>query len=372
MSIEKKIIKTKTGAQKTKYRFRTRYTDHHGNQKNYGSIWYDSARAAKIAEAEFKLHQKEPSLTVTFEEVVEDWIEFTKPNNKPKTTKDKRSTLQQYCSCLMDKPIITITPKRMKDMFRDPLINKGSTSRKNKIYDFTKAVFKHAVIFFGLPSNPMDQVVRFRKTEEERMKEMNVYSYTQFMTLYNCLAEDGYPEQANFMYILYWTGLRERELLSVTFKDFDGRSLRIWRQYTNGQWSTLKTKESKRRISLNKTCLSVIERQMDKYSSMPGFNRDWFIFGGYRPIADRTLQRIHAKTIKRHGLDPIRIHDMRHSHVSMLIDQGVNIYKISKRLGHSSIRMTLDRYGHLLDRDETEILDAIDNIIWNENLKNVP
>ena len=63
---------------------------------------------------------------------------------------------------------------------------------------------------------------------------------------------------------------------------------------------------------------------------------------------------------------------MRHSHVSMLIDQGVNIYKISKRLGHSSIRMTLDRYGHLLDRDETEILDAIDNIIWNENLKNVP
>lgn len=70
---------------------------------------------------------------------------------------------------------------------------------------------------------------------------------------------------------------------------------------------------------------------------------------------------IEEKTSKAGKLPYIRIHDFRHSHASYLISKGVNMYKISKRLGHSSIEMTMNRYGHLLDVEEDEITSAIED-----------
>lgn len=62
------------------------------------------------------------------------------------------------------------------------------------------------------------------------------------------------------------------------------------------------------------------------------------------------------------GIHEFNIHALRHSHASNLIEAGVNMYKISKRLGHSSIRTTMDIYGHLIDtEEEEEILNAISN-----------
>ena len=366
MAIRKGIYKTKNGAQKTRYRFTCRYVDHNGERKQYTSRWYDTQRQATLSESDFKLSQKTPSVTVTFYDVALEWIEYTRPNNKKKTSDDKLRIVEKNCKPLLNMPIGSITSKRLKDIFHSKDMKELSTSRKNVIHGYVKSIFKYAVVFYGLPNNPMDQVMRFRKTEHERMKEMNVYTYQQFNKLYDCFIKDGNEEIADFMFILFWTGLRERELLSVTFNDFNGKSLKIWHQYIKGEWTSLKTKESKRSISLDKRCISVVKKQMNKYSTCPNFSREWFVFGGYRPLADRTIQRKHRETIQKHNLPPTRIHDMRHSHVSMLIDQGVNIYKISKRLGHSSIRITLDRYGHLLDRDEEEILSAIDNIIGND------
>lgn len=61
---------------------------------------------------------------------------------------------------------------------------------------------------------------------------------------------------------------------------------------------------------------------------------------------------------------PIRIHDLRHSHASLLISQGVSIVAVSKRLGHADVKETLNTYAHLLPKD-TEL---IDNILDNINL----
>lgn len=61
------------------------------------------------------------------------------------------------------------------------------------------------------------------------------------------------------------------------------------------------------------------------------------------------------------GVPEFNIHALRHSHASNLIEAGVNMYKISKRLGHSSIRTTMDIYGHLIDTEEDEVLNVISN-----------
>ena len=61
------------------------------------------------------------------------------------------------------------------------------------------------------------------------------------------------------------------------------------------------------------------------------------------------------------GVPEFNIHALRHPHASNLNEAGVNIYMISKRLGHSSIRTTMDIYGHLIDTEEDEVLNAISN-----------
>ena len=123
----------------------------------------------------------------------------------------------------------------------------------------------------------------------------------------------------------------------------------------------MKSQGSTRFVALDKETLRRINEQMDKYSSMPGFSSDWFIFGGYEPMSRTAIDYMKKKAIESTSLTPIRIHDFRHSHASYLIEKGVNVYKISKRLGHSSISITLDQYGHLMDREENEILNAIEN-----------
>lgn len=92
---------------------------------------------------------------------------------------------------------------------------------------------------------------------------------------------------------------------------------------------------------------------------MPRFSDSWFIFGGYKPLHKESIKYQKDKAIKNTGIPYVRIHDLRHSHVAYLIEKNVNIYKISKRLGHSSASITMKIYAHLLDKEEDEIIDAI-------------
>ncbi len=57
------------------------------------------------------------------------------------------------------------------------------------------------------------------------------------------------------------------------------------------------------------------------------------------------------------GVKPIHLHGLRHSHVAFLIEHNNNIYAVSKRLGHSSVKMTLDKYGHLYPETNQTLAD---------------
>ena len=57
------------------------------------------------------------------------------------------------------------------------------------------------------------------------------------------------------------------------------------------------------------------------------------------------------------GLQPIRVHDLRHSHTAMLIEKGYNILLISERLGHENVETTLNTYGHLYPNKHRELAD---------------
>lgn len=344
---------------KKQWRYRCYYTTLDGTRKQKCSKWYDSKKEAKEAEALFQVSSK-PTSTITFQEAYLDYVSLHQSNNKITTTKEKKYFMDKFYKTLFDKKIADIKPNDIKKILYSSEVSRYSTEYKNRIYNTLKACFNHCMSFYELPRNPMNSIPPFKKTDKERLKEMQIWTPEQFETFYNAFT----PEQsdyANYFHILFWTGLRKNEARSLQFKDFDGKSLHVQRQIDrNGDISVLKTKGSKRFVALDKRSVRLIYEQMDKYKDMDGFTSEWFIFGGYQPLSRTSIDRYKSIVLKKVNVPPIRTHDLRHSHASYLIEQGVNIYKISKRLGHSSITITLDRYGHLMDHEENEIIQAIE------------
>jgi len=83
------------------------------------------------------------------------------------------------------------------------------------------------------------------------------------------------------------------------------------------------------------------------------------------PIDPRNLYREFQKVCRLAGLGDWHPHELRHSAASLMLAQGVKIQVVSQVLGHSSIRMTADVYGHLLDPDRKEAADAMGTVLWS-------
>lgn len=81
------------------------------------------------------------------------------------------------------------------------------------------------------------------------------------------------------------------------------------------------------------------------------------------PHATNTwLQSQMKRTCEKYNLEKIRVHDLRHSHASMLINNGVDVYVVSNRLGHKNIMTTVNVYAHLYENRSTEAVDVINEL----------
>lgn len=352
-------LKTRMHNGKKQYAYQVYYTDVFGERKRKHSKWYDTQKECKEKEALFVIKSQENDIyDIKFKDLANEYIEYSSKSNTPKTKLDKQMMLRKYCDMLSDRNVNSITSAYMKQV-RDYIDELGlSTSRKNRILGFINSVFKHGIKFYGLKNNPMNIVDRFAKSDEEKIAEMNIYTVDEFNRFLDAI-DESHDEFRRFYFLLYWTGMRLNEAMSLTFNDYTRKYINVYRQCVNGQWTGLKTKGSKRRIVIDKDLYSLLDEQYQKYKNYPEFSMDWFIFGGYNQFNQTTVTRIKNEACAKANLKQIRIHDFRHSHASNLIEAGVNMYKISKRLGHSSVTITMDRYGHLIDQEGDEILDAM-------------
>ncbi len=158
--------------------------------------------------------------------------------------------------------------------------------------------------------------------------------------------------------------MRRGELVGLSWVDVDLEKARIVvrRQVTSTdyqlRWEESKTQRGRRTIDLDSETMSILRRQKDallaKSSSPPQLSpaEKRLVF----PSADGTVRHPEAvsdtfnRLVRKSGLPRVRFHGLRHSHVAHLIGAGVDPLAISRRLGHSSVAFTLDRYGHLFDQ----------------------
>ena len=92
------------------------------------------------------------------------------------------------------------------------------------------------------------------------------------------------------------------------------------------------------------------------------YNEDWKVCGGIRCLRDTSIENKNKAFAEAAGLPHIRIHDFRHSHASLLCNEGINIQEIARRLGHSKIEMTWNTYSHLYPREEERAVQILNQI----------
>ena len=214
------------------------------------------------------------------------------------------------------------------------------------------AIFNHAVKYYNLRENPCKKAGSMGK---KKNREMLFWTKEEYLKFAEVMMDKPLSYYAFEM--LYWCGIREGELLALTPSDFDfdKNTVSINKSYQrlNGQdlITTPKTEKSNRIIKMPQ----FLADEMKDYLKMlydVGENERMFA------ITKSYLHREMDRGSKEAGIKRIRIHDIRHSHVSHLIDMGFSAIAIADRVGHESIDITYN-YAHLFPSKQTEMADKL-------------
>lgn len=226
------------------------------------------------------------------------------------------------------------------------------------LHNQLSAIFNHAVRFYSLKCNPAQKAGNMGK---ERGKEMKFWTKTEYLKFSKSISDRPLAYYAFEM--LYWSGIRVGELLALTPDDidFDKQTIRINKSYQRLEGkdyvTSPKTEKSNRTIKLP----DFLVFEMEDYI------KTLYKINGNERMFDITKSQLHNEMRRCSaiaGVEKIRIHDLRHSHVSLLIDLGFSAVAIADRVGHESIDVTF-RYSHLFPSKQNEMAEKL-SLIRNE------
>lgn len=310
-------------------------------------------REAVEEEAKLKLQKSDSSITsninISFREMAAIWEETIESSETSK--RHHREHFEKRFSDLYDKPIKSIT----KDMLIRWKNNLGKTEygtkTKNTCISYVRSVFKFASEVYGIP-NVSVVLKNFKTTEEERMSEMQVWTVEEFNQFLASIDNELYRI---YFTTLFWTGARKGEVIALQCSDLieKDKSLYIHASQRDADKGVKSTKTgNKRYVRLDEALFQELMKLKQCY-------RKGYLFGGESPLTRTTIDRYFNNGIKKSGVKKIRLHDLRHSHATLLINAGVNIVAVSKRLGHSDINQTLKTYTHLLKDTDNQMMEFI-------------
>ena len=224
-----------------------------------------------------------------------------------------------------------------------------------KHHNLLREALSHAVKWGLLARNVADAV----DPPRGQRKEMQALTSTNLHRVLNaCEGTAWHP----IFHTLAWTGLRRSELLGLRWKDVDLllatlRVSQVLHQLNDGRfvYQEPKTVKGRRTIALSpSSCIELRQHResQERDANLLGtpLTDDSLVFGhpGGSPRSPSTLTLAFRRLTRRLGFTGVRLHDLRHTHATLMMEQGVNPKVVSERLGHASVVITLDTYSHVL------------------------
>lgn len=378
MAVYKDKNKTKDGRQ---WYFKVYKKDFNGISKEYKSKRFYTKKEAQDEEALFIINKNNPNRK-KFCLVADSYF-------KDLFTKRKESTVYTYLMdynnhilpFFKDLYINDITNVLIKNWKGNLISSNYSCNYMNKIYNILNAIFNYAMRNFGLIYNPVNIMGRFETKKDKIVKsdeKIRYITYDQFIQFTSVINDTFWLTFFNF---LYFTGMRKGEVLALTWNDIDMDNLTIKVNKTlyskiKGKHTITSTKNNlNREIKINNTLYCQLLKYKEMVKKYTDFSDSWFVFGGSRFMSTTRIDRYKNYYFSIAKLEPITIHEFRHSHVSLLINEYIKTSKeknmkidmgkfflmLSNRMGHS-VQVMQATYMHLFPTVQDEIIDLLNNL----------
>lgn len=251
-------------------------------------------------------------------------------------------------------PMRSITTQHVRK-WQSVILRQNYSRTYQQLIDFQlSALMNYAQRYYDFP-NPCTKAGHIGGAQSKKVNFWTLEDYERFISHFSsdCEAFTAFE-------ILYWTGMRQGELLALTPADIDfsRRRISITKSYTQIDGkdiiSTPKTKKSVRDVDVPQFLLDEIRVYIRSNHIAPE-----------RRLFERTRHYLFVKLRKgceASGVHTIRTHDIRHSHVSLLINAGFSALDIAERVGHESVSTTLDVYAHFFPDQQQMLVERLEKL----------
>lgn len=350
------------------------YKDWQGQRKHTTKTGFERKKDAEEYERKFlqKKQRQDPIIDIAIEEFKKHLTNERKLKNIKQTTYEHkidyldRCILPYFKGCKLSKITSVQVNNWMANLSTSTKLRERLSSGTLNLYRaLLKQLFEFCKIEYGFESNPVDNVKRVKKySNDKRVKYWTIEQYQQF---YNCLRSETLRVLFN---IIYWSGLRIGECLSLTPANFKPYKICIKKSTeTTKEYGELedepKNEYSKREVEIPRTLYMQIMNYIDTiYDVSPNTK----LFGQYTSCAIRN--QIYYHGIKKLGLPKASTHTLRHTYASMLYSTSHDITVVAKQIGHGNINTTLKYYAHMIDGEDRNAVDNLEKTLQLKSEKN--
>ena len=329
------------------------YKDFTGKRKQKMKRGFVRKTDALQYEREFLLRLSGSS-DVTFNTLRKSYIDY-------KRTRVKASTLRNLEYCLTGQIAPYFDNKQIRDIspadvlsWQNELINSNRKETTiNKINSRLMDVFNYAMKYFGLPSNPCIETIGRQKRDAQ---SIDFWTLEEYQTFIQHVPDIEY----RIIYeLLFYSGMRIGELRALTLSDidFDKNTIRIDKTLPRGadETTTPKTLNSFRTVAMPEDVMEHLQEYTQCIYDLTDSNRLFF-------LEYQAISRYKNNVCQLYGIRQIRIHDLRHSHVSLLIHLDCDIMSIADRIGDTPATVQ-STYAHLYPEKKDIVVGKLNKIV---------
>jgi len=354
------------------------FIDHKNKRKSkkVGRDRKKAEEAAKLIEAKLTLgdlgvlEQEEPEHL--FSEYANLWLEEYVANTlKASTYRGYKSILKKHLEPHFgNRALESLTKSEIRSFLLGKMRDGLSPGRVKRIHSALSGILSQAVEDGIILVNPSSRLTKYLQKKDQSLdNEITPYTATE-LEKYLDTCRVNFSKHYPLMLTFARTGLRLGEGLGLRWCDidFNGGFLEVRQSIVDGKVTSSKAGKI-RRVLLTPQLISVLKkhRTNEKRKALEiGSTQPLelvFTSSTGTPLDQRNIRaRIHYKTCEKAELKRVRIHDLRHSYATIRIGAGHNIADVSKQLGHSSIKITIDTYYHWMPEQGNDQISDLDNL----------
>lgn len=303
------------------------------------------------------------AVSMTLETLLVRWLDSKETTVAPNTHANYKWLVEKQVKPRMGRMRLSSIAPLHVEAFYNEMAKDGASPRMRQLAGIVLSnALTYAVRMKLIPHNPAREIPKPRSVRRE------LFCWTAEQAAKFLEATEG--DRLHGLYVLALaTGMRQGELFGLhwTDVDFEGGYLVVRRSLEN-RAGAMRLKEPKtgkgRRIDLPAFALDALNAHRQQSLAEGTLSDAVFVApdGNYLQPSNMR-QRSFDKAIERAGVPKIRFHDLRHTHATLLLAAGENVKVVSERLGHSTVKMTLEVYAHVLPGMQKQAADRMQKLL---------